>query len=411
MVTKRNAIAAIDRRSFFEQALAYGAEYGILTEPALNKIRTDGGKGLVQIANFFGTAHLQANLESSAIRMINLISLFLETQSASDLQRAAISLRDNSLLSHSKGGSEMLKRLHAMPVSTFLSIHPVSANEEKTFLNERSFASPLTATEYKEAVAGRQHIQNTIDFAGWVAKQMQAKFDDYSIYSAEEFIHSAMLVWYVGREPFQIPTESSFVKLLTEIRKTSFKPKFKQFERVLEASPKNIREMAQSMMQGFTHHVLPEVRSIKIKPIEFIHGDRIGVFCFRTNLDEDVGELDKLVAKEWVRITKGNQDPENIAAILLLIATGQAPKSTLLKKEATAIITTFRASGFNSEWVHQFIDTHVPYPQQGELTEMWNEDILPEAQTYLSDPDQNDVYMDRALEFMRETCAAKWKAR
>lgn len=409
MTTAHNTVAAFDRRSFFEQTLAYGVAHSILTEGALNKIRADGGKGLVQIANFFGTAHLMANLESASVRMCHLISLYLESQSEGDLRQAAISLRDHSLLSHSKGGSEMLKHLNAMPVSTFLLTQTTSLEEEKSFLNERSFAAPMSAREYKEAIHSREQIQNTIDFAKWAARQMRADLDDYAIHSAEELIYSAMLVWYAGQTPYALPTEASFVKVLLEIRKKGFKPQ--RIEHVLDTVPDRLQDAAHAMHQRFTEIVWPAVCSRQIKPVAFIHGDHIGIFCFRTDLDEDVGELDKLVSKEWMRLTKGQQEPEVITTIFLSVATGQAPKTALLKREAMNMVAQLRETGFDSARVLEFIAVHVPYNQQEEMTELWSEDILPNAQLYLADPKQNDTHMERAMEYMRQTCAAKWKGR
>lgn len=50
----------------------------------------------MQIADFFGSSHLYTDLDNARKRMINLISLFLEDAYASDLEKAAISLRDNT---------------------------------------------------------------------------------------------------------------------------------------------------------------------------------------------------------------------------------------------------------------------------------------------------------------------------
>ena len=61
MATTQNSLASIDARSFFARALAYGVAHGVLTESHLDKIRQDGPKGIVQIANHFGTAYLQAS--------------------------------------------------------------------------------------------------------------------------------------------------------------------------------------------------------------------------------------------------------------------------------------------------------------------------------------------------------------
>ena len=96
MAETQNSLVTIDTRSFFEQAINYGVEHGILTKIQLHKIVEDGAKGIVQIANFFGTAYLQASLEVAATRMLNLISLYLADKSNGDLQVAAMSLRDYS---------------------------------------------------------------------------------------------------------------------------------------------------------------------------------------------------------------------------------------------------------------------------------------------------------------------------
>ncbi len=42
--------------------------------------------------------------------MVNMISLYLLETTGGDLDKAAVSLRDNSLLSRSKGGSDMLEK-------------------------------------------------------------------------------------------------------------------------------------------------------------------------------------------------------------------------------------------------------------------------------------------------------------
>ncbi|MGL6070258.1 hypothetical protein, partial [Craterilacuibacter sp.] len=149
MATQHSALAAIDTRSFFEQALAYGIGQGILEPVHLDKIREAGPKGIVQIANYFDTAYLQASLEVAAVRMVNLISLFLADKSGSNLHLAAVSLRDNSLLSHSKGGSDMLKRLHALPTGSLLELHATSGDEQ-AFLNERSYAFAMSVDAYRK---------------------------------------------------------------------------------------------------------------------------------------------------------------------------------------------------------------------------------------------------------------------
>lgn len=411
MSSQPNALATVDRRPFFEQAIAYGVAHGILDGLHLNRLRDEGPKGVVQIANHFGTAYLQASLETAAARMVNLISLYLEEQSNANLMLAASSLRDNTLLSHSRGGSEMLKRLNALPQDTLLVRRQANPAEEKAFVDEKTFAAPLSLDQYRQELAYRQALQRQLDVARWLAGQLQASPDDYAGFSAEQLIASAMLVWYVGREPLALPSKAEFVKLINHLRKSSFKPQTGAFEKMLKAAPEDFRRLAESMMQGFIKTQLPDLRAKTYKPVDFIHGDQGGRYLIRESLEEDVGEYDKLVAAEWVRLTRGRSDPATLFTVFLFIATGQPPKASMLQKEGKAIIEIFRREGFQSDQVCAFISEFAPHEQRSELTEMWLEDLRPEAEIHLADPDRDDTYMERALRYLQRSCAASWKGR
>ncbi|RYG11046.1 MAG: hypothetical protein EON92_11425, partial [Burkholderiales bacterium] len=104
-----SAVSLYDARPFFEKALQHGVQHGIIGPEKIEAMRVDGAKGLVQIARYFGNEFLRPELEKARDRMVNLISLYLESSCDGDVQRAAESLRDFSLLSRSKGGSDMLK--------------------------------------------------------------------------------------------------------------------------------------------------------------------------------------------------------------------------------------------------------------------------------------------------------------
>lgn len=411
MATPQNALATIDARPFFERAIAYGVGQEILTPLHLDKLSDDGPKGIVQIANHFGTAYLHASLETAAARMVHLISLYLEDKSNANLQIAAVSLRDNTLLSHSRGGSEMLKRLNALPQDTQLIERKANPDEEKAFIDEKTFAAPMALAEYRKELADRQALQRQIDFARWVAGQLKARSEDYAGHSAEQIIHSAMLVWYVGNEACVFPTKTDFVKLINQLRKPSFKPQPGVFEKVLKAAPEDFRRMAEQQMAGFVRDKLPDLRAKDFKPAEFIHGDRGGMYFIRESLEEDVGEYDKLVAEKWVKLSKGKSDPATIFTLFLFIATGQKPKATMLQKDGKAIIQAFREHGFQSDPVCEFINEFAPHEQRTELTQMWLEDLKPEAEIHLADPERDDTYMERALRYLQRSCAVSWKGR
>ena len=62
MAHASSAIATVDGRPFFEKALRFGVKQSILSPSRLDSILADGPKGIVQIANHFGTAHLRTCL-------------------------------------------------------------------------------------------------------------------------------------------------------------------------------------------------------------------------------------------------------------------------------------------------------------------------------------------------------------
>ena len=64
-----NALQLHDARPFFEKALVYGVQHGILDADRLAAIHTDAPKGMVQIARYFGSEFLRPELEKARDRM------------------------------------------------------------------------------------------------------------------------------------------------------------------------------------------------------------------------------------------------------------------------------------------------------------------------------------------------------
>lgn len=409
----KNSVTIVDERPFFARALAFGLEQGLLTPAHLDKMEMDAPKGIVQIADHFGTAYLRTDLETAIQRIVNLISLYLEDSTAGDLRQAAISLRDNTFLSHSRGGSEMLKRLQAMPTDTSLFPRRADPVAQKAFVNERTFAFPLTVADYREQVRGCQANQMRIDFARWLARQFNCAPDEYDNFSAEEVIRSAMLVLYVGPKKLDMPSKTQFIKLIESLRKKSFKARAANVDDFLCEAPEAFADMTRSAMREFMASTLPQLRAAGKSADEILHAEAQGAFFVRESAEEDVVAYDKLVAREWVRITKGDaDDPAVLATIFLCIATAHPPKAAALLKDAKSIIATFRAQGFDSKAVLAFIDEHAPFEQRDDLKVMWLEDLKPDAEVHLADNDAQmpDTHMDRALTYFRKNCVATWKA-
>ncbi|MDZ7585775.1 MAG: hypothetical protein U0938_13240 [Thiobacillus sp.] len=409
------ALATFDNRPFFDKALRYGVQQGLITPERLLGIQTDFSKGIVQIANFFGTAHLRPELELALRRMVNLVSLYLEDMSGGDLKIAATSLRDKTLLSHSKAGSDMLKRLHAMPDSTLIDHGPASAESQRGYLDNETAADTISLAEYRSKLALRQENWNTIDFAFWLANRMGVSRDDVD--EAESPIRSAMLVIFVDQAELKLPTRTAFVRLFKAARNPKTRLNEDRLKVFLREAPTEFQQLARRAMDRFIETDLPQIRASSSTVDKFLYGNSGGsggTYFVSESLDEDVREYDRLVAREWDRVTRGEaDDPAVVATVFLFLATGFPPKASLLLREAKEIIRVFRTCGFDSEAVIKFVDDHAPEAMREDLLKFWKDELKGEAEEQLSDRDPNwpDTHMARALEYLRKTCRATWKAR
>ena len=410
MATASTALATFDSRPFFDKALRYGVAQGIITPERLQSIQEDFAKGIVQIANFFGTAHLRPELELALHRMANLISLYLEDMSGGDLQIAAASLRDKTFLSHSKGGSDMLKRLHAMPDSTVMDNSVVSPESQRAYLDEKTAAHTISLAEYQAELAIRQDNQTTIDFSIWLGKKMGVLRND--IDDADALIRSSMLVIFVDKAAFHLPTRTEFVQLIKAAKNPKAKLSEERLKTFLKDAPADFQRLARGAMDRFIEKDMPQIRAPGRTADKLLYGDTAQVFFVSESLDEDVREYDRLVAKEWDRVTRGEaDDPAVLATVFLFVATGQLPKASMLLKEAKEVIRIFRTDGFDSTAVIGFINQHAPEATRDDLQKFWEDDLKSEAVEQLSDRDPNwpDAYMDRAVEYLKKTCCAAWK--
>ncbi len=406
------ALTTFDNRPFFDKALRYGVQQGMLAPAQLQGIHEGLAKGIVQIANFFGTAHLRPELELALHRMVNLISLYLEDLSEGDLQIAAASLRDKTLLSHSKAGSDMLKRLHAMPDSTLIVGRSVSPENQRAYLDAKTAAATLPLAEYRSELAMRQAHRNTIDFAFWLAGKMGVSRDD--IDEADSLIRSAMLVFFVDQAELTLPTRTAFVGLIKAAKPAKARLNDARMKAFLKEAPTEFQQLAQRAMARFIEKDLPRIRSASSTADKLLYGESSETYFVRESLDEDVREYDRLVAREWDRVTRGeSDDPAVVATVCFFVATGLPPKAAMLLREAREIIRIFRAGGFDSRAVVKFIDDHAPEAIREDLKASWMDDLRREAEERLADRDPNwpDAHMERALEYLRQTCRVTWKAR
>jgi hypothetical protein len=233
-----------------------------------------------------------------------------------------------------------------------------------------------------------------------------------NIDDADSLIRSAMLVIFVDKAELKLPTRTAFVQLVKNARNAKAKPHEERLKGFLKDAPADFQRLARQAMDRFIEKDLPQIRAPGSTADKLLYGETSQSFFVSENLDEDVREYDRLVAKEWDRVTRGDaDDPAVLATVFLFVATGLPAKATMLLKEAKEVIRIFRTVGFDSQAVIDFIDQHAPEAIREDLRTSWESDLKNEAEEQLADSDPNwpDAYMERAVEYLRKTCCATWK--
>lgn len=400
-----SAISLYDARPFFEKALQYGVQHGIIGAEKIDAMRVDGPKGMVQIARYFGNEYLHPDLEKARDRMVNLISLYLEHSCHGELQQAAESLRDFSLLSRSKGGSDMLKALIAMPQNSHFGM-----NERGGFTDEHI---PLLAkwslrslADYQAELARRSQVGQVVDAAVWLAAELgmdAAELDDAGV-DAEAVIRTALLVQGAGRT--EMPDWVAFEKMIAALRKKHGAVPPAVAATLPLAVPKklpaHLRDVVEAVLQSVMADA-PKILDAALPPRQLF--DRSPAFMGRYFWVEDalaeVDHHDRQASAVWSKVTGGNADDGSLLTLFLCVAAGSAPKTLLTEKSAATLLRKIRKSGFKPELAHQYIVDHAPVQHQDAYASLWD-DFVQEAQATLQS-DAVQAFED-ALALLRREC-------
>ncbi|WP_324487510.1 hypothetical protein [Polaromonas sp.] len=396
-----SAVSLYDARPFFEKALQHGVQHGILGPEKIEAMRIEGPKGMVQIARYFGNEFLRPELEKARDRMVNLISIYLESSCGGDLKQAAESLRDFSLLSRSKGGSDMLKALIAMPQNSHFGM-----NERGGFRDEHI---PLLAkwslrslADYQAELARRSQVAQVVDAALWLAGELGMDADelDEAGKDAEAVIRTALLALAVGR--IEMPDWIAFEKMIVALRK-----KHGAAPAALPvALPKKLPAHLHGVVELVRQSVMTDVPKIldRALPVRQLF-DRSPAFMGRYFWVEDalaeVDHHDRQASAAWNKVTGGNSDDGSLLTLLLCVAAGATPKTMLTEKGAATLVRKIWKSGFHPALAHQYIVDHAPAQHQEAYTSLW-EEFVQEAQPTL----QSDAVhaLNDAVALLRREC-------
>ena len=395
------SIALHDGRPFFEKALTYGMAHGLLGPDKLDAILADAPKGMVQIARYFGTEFLRPELERARERMVNLVSLYMESSCNGDVQRAAESLRDNSFLSRSKGGSDMLKALIAMPQNSHFGM-----NERSGFTDDQipvlAKWTLRTLPEYEAELALRSRVATVVDAAVWLANEMGVDADalEEAGKDAEAVIRTALLVHTAKRT--ELPDWPEFEKVISVLRKKHGVGGKPINMVIVKNLPAEFREIVDLMRHSI------ELDLVKILdttlPVRKLF-DQTPAFMGRYFWLEDalaeIEHFERTVSATWAKVTGGHSDDSTLLTLFLTVASGSTPKTLLTEKSATTLVRKIRKSGLKTEAAKAYIAEHAPLPNQEDYTQLWDNFLEDALGTLQSDM---DYALNDALALLRREC-------
>lgn len=396
-----SSISLYDARPFFEKALQFGVQHRIIDQQKLDDICRDAPKGMVQIASYFGSEFLRPELEKARDRIVNLVSLYLEESTGGDLRLAAESLRDHSFMSRSKGGSEMLKSLIAMPQTSHFGM-----NERKGFTKDHI---PLLAKwslrslpEYRAELAQRSHATHLMDAALWLADNLGMDADELGEAGkdAEAVIRTALLSLATRRR--DLPDWIDFAELVTALRKKVGT----NASLVSIAAPKNLPDHLKAVVEEVRQSViadLPKMLDASLTPRKLFYQtpafmDRY--FWVEDGLSE-VEHHDRSASAAWKKATGGQSDEGSLITLFLCVATGTAAKTMLTEKSAATLVRKIRKTGIQPELATQYIREHAPAQHQDDYAKLWVSFMEEARGTLLRD---SDYELKDALALLRLEC-------
>ena len=399
--SQHHGVSLFDARPFFEKALVYGIQNRILDQAKLDAIANDAPKGMVQIARYFGTEFLRPELEKAKDRMVNLVSLYLETTSGGDLQLAAEALRDHSFLSRSKGGSDMLKALIAMPQNSHFGM-----NEHRGFTDDDI---PLLAKwtlrslpEYQVELALRRQVAQVVDAAIWLADLLGLDADvlEEAGKDAEAVIRTALLT--LASKRTDMPDWVAFEKMVGALRKKYAA----DASTLVIAMPKNLPLQLKTVVDSVRQSVqtdLSKILDTKLAVRKLF--DQTPAFMGRYFWLEDglseVDHFDRSASAAWTKATGGHSDDSSLLTLFLCVAAGSTPKTVLTEKSASALIRKIRKSALQPELANAFILKNAPDQHQDDYAHLWNAFVDEALPTLRSDL---DYALKDAMALLRREC-------
>lgn len=395
----QSVVALFDDRPFFEKAVAYGVQHGVLDQAKLDAIQTDAPKGMLQIARYFGSEFLRPELEKAKDRIVNMVSLTLQIQSGGDLRKAAEQLREHSFMSRSKAASDMLKALIVMPQNTHFGMNEHGGFSDK-HIPQLAKWSLCTLADYQAELAKRQQVAHVIDAAIWMADQLGLNADDLEEAGcdAEAVIRTALLA--AATKHKDMPDWVAFQKIIATLRKPS------ATKAIHLAVPKNLPAEFKAAVEQVRQSVeadLPKILDAKLTPQKLFNQTPafVGRYFWVEDGLSEVDHFDRQTSAAWTKATGGHSDDSSLLTLFLCIAAGSTGKTLLTEKTAATLIRKIRKSGVQPELATAFIQANAPAEHQDDYIDIWEAFIDESLDTLASD---HDYKLHDALSLLRREC-------
>lgn len=404
-------ISVFDARPFFEKALVFGVTNGIIPTQKLDIICADAPKGIVQIARYFGNENLRPELELAKTRLVNLVSLYLESTTNGDLQKAAQQLRDHSFLSLSKGGSDMLKALIVMPQSSHFGMnelagHTVFSDDHIALLAKWSLRS---LHDYQAELAKRNQVAQVVDAAIWLAEALGVGVDELEEAGkdAEAVIRTVLLALACKRT--EMPDWAAFEKIVAALRKETTAHASASILPLQSGFPKGLPKHLHAVVDAVRQSVLTDLPKIldASVPARKLFGQSpafMGRYFWLENGLSEVDDYDRATSAAWSKATKGHNDDGSLLTLFLCIAAGSTATTLLTEKTAATLIRKLRKNGLKAQVAIDYILTHAPLQHQDDYVHMWSEFLEDAQPTLLSNMDYT---LADALSLLRRECNIK----
>ena len=370
------AIALFDRRPFFEKALQHGNQHGIIPAQRLASMCQEAPKGMVQIARYFGTEYLRPDLEIAKTRMVNLVSLYLEETCAGDLDLAAQALRDHSLLSRSKGGSDMLKALIAMPQNTHFGMQDGTGfrDEHIPLLAKWSLRS---LADYQAEKSRRMQVSELVGAATWLAGKLDMDADELvqAGVDAEAIIRTALLA-QLGRHR-ALPDWPTFESWVLTLRKKQLRPSAGKELKSAVNSPTDLPSQYLGVVEPIRQGVVADLAKMRdpALPVRRLFTQTpafVGRYFWREDALAEVDHFERRNSAAWDKATGGHLDDSSLLTLFLRIAACSSHATLLTKATATSLVRKIQKSGLDQELPRVFIRQHAPAALRDDYLRLWD---------------------------------------